>query len=104
VVTKAEAYLRPLASAETTGAGRLRTSIEANVAYMREHRNEMIAVAKIARNNRDVHGNRLFDSSPVQAGVAALARMLAHFQETGEFRADFDPAVMAAGRRRGQAN
>ncbi|HEX6450470.1 MAG TPA: TetR/AcrR family transcriptional regulator [Trebonia sp.] len=95
VVTKAEAYLRPLVSAETTGAGRLRTSIEANVAYMREHRNEMIAVAEIARNAQDAHGDRPFDSSFVQAEVAALARALAHFQETGEFRADFDPAVTA---------
>jgi TetR/AcrR family transcriptional regulator, fatty acid metabolism regulator protein len=96
VVTKAEAYLRPLVSAERTGAGRLRTSIEANVAYMREHRNEMIAAAEIARNARDADGNRPFDSSFVQAGESALARALAHFQETGEFRADFDPAVMAA--------
>ena len=96
VVTKAEAYLRPLVSAETTGAGMLRTSIEANVAYMREHRNEMIAVAEIARNARDADGNRPFDSSFVQAGVTALSRVLAHFQETGEFRAGFDPAVMAA--------
>lgn len=96
VVTKAEAYLRPLVSAETTGAGMLRTSIEANVAYMREHRNEMIAVADIARNARDAAGNRPFDSSFVQAGVTALARALAHFQETGEFRSGFDPAVMAA--------
>jgi TetR/AcrR family fatty acid metabolism transcriptional regulator len=96
VVAKAEAYLRPLVSAERTGAGRLRTSIEANVAYMREHRNEMIAVAEITRNARDADGNRPFDSSFVQAGGTALARALAHFQKTGEFRADFDPAVMAA--------
>jgi TetR/AcrR family fatty acid metabolism transcriptional regulator len=96
VVVKGQAYMRPLVSAETTGAARLRSSIEANVAFMREHRNEMIAVAEIARNARDADGNRSFDSSFVQAGVTALARMLAQCQETGEFRADFDPAVMAA--------
>jgi hypothetical protein len=56
----------------------------------------MIAVAEIARNARDADGSRSFDSSFVQAGVTALARMLAQCQETGEFRADFDPAVMAA--------
>ncbi len=96
VVAKGQAYMRPVVSVETTGAGWLRSSIEANVAFMREHPNEMIAVAEIARNARDADGNRSFDSSFVQAGVTALARMLAHSQETGEFRADFDPAVMAA--------
>ncbi len=96
VVAKGQAYMRPVVSAETTGAGRLRSSIEANVAFMREHRNEMITVAEIARNARDADGNRPFDSSFVQAGVTVLAQMLAHSQEAGEFRADFDPAVMAA--------
>jgi TetR/AcrR family transcriptional regulator, fatty acid metabolism regulator protein len=96
VVAKGQAYMRPVVSVETTGTGRLRSWIEANVAFMREHRNEMIAVAEIARNARDAEGNRPFDSSFVQAGVTALARMLAQRQETGEFRADFDPAVMAA--------
>lgn len=96
VVSRAAAYLRPLVLAETTGAGRLRSAIEANVAYMSGHRNEMIAVAEIARNARDAQGNRPFDSSFVQAGAGALARLLAQGQEAGEFRADFDPAVAAS--------
>lgn len=96
VVAKAAAYLRPVVSAETTGAGMLRSAILANVAFMREHRNEMIAVAEIARNSRDAAGNRPFDSSFLHAAATETARILARFQETGEFRADFDPAVMAA--------
>ncbi len=95
VVAKAGAYMRPRISAETTGPAMLQAYIEAHLAFMGEHRNHLIAVAEIARNARDADGNRPFDASFVQTGATSLGQMLARFQAAGEFRADFDPAVMA---------
>src|ERR1700760_2770908 len=43
----------------------------------------------------DADGSRLYDVSVQDAGVAALEQLLAYFQGTGEFRAGFDPHVMA---------
>jgi AcrR family transcriptional regulator len=96
VVAKAVAYLRPRIEAAPTGADKLRAYIEAHFAFMREHRNQLIAVAEIARNSRDRAGDRPFDASFVQAGTAALRQLLAYFQGKGEFRGDFDPDVMAS--------
>jgi AcrR family transcriptional regulator len=95
VLIEAEAYIRPRVTAESSGSGRLRACIEANLAFMREHRNHLIAIAEIAGSARAGSGDRLFDSSVLEAGVTALSQLLAQFQGTGEFRADFDPHVMA---------
>jgi AcrR family transcriptional regulator len=95
VVTQARQYMVPRITAESTGSGTLRTWIESNLTFMAEHRNHLVAVVEIARNARAADGRRLFDESMVEAGAAALERMLARFQAAGEFRADFDPRVMA---------
>jgi TetR/AcrR family transcriptional regulator, fatty acid metabolism regulator protein len=96
VLVRAEAYMRPrIGSAEQTGPGLLRAYIEANLAFMNEHRNHMVAMAEIARSARDAEGNRTFDASFVRAGVAATREFLARFQGQGQFRDDFDPMVMA---------
>ena len=89
------AYMEPRIDAEPTGAGKLRAYIESNLAFMRENRNHMVAIVEIALNARAADGSRLYDFSVQDAGVAALQQLLAHFQGTGEFRADFDPHVMA---------
>ena len=62
---------------------------------MRENRNHMVAIVEIALNARAADGSRLYDFSVQDAGVAALQQLLAYFQGTGEFRAGFDPHVMA---------
>ena len=95
VVTRGVAYMEPQVDAEPTGAGKLRAYIESNLAFMGENRNHMVAIFEIALNARAADGSRLYDVSVQDAGVAALEQLLAYFQGTGEFRAGFDPHVMA---------
>jgi AcrR family transcriptional regulator len=95
VVARGVAYMEPRIDAEPTGAGKLRAYIESNLAFMRENRNHMVAIVEIVLNARAADGSRLYDFSVQDEGVAALQQLLAHFQGTGEFRADFDPNVMA---------
>ena len=69
----------------------LRAYIESNLSFVRENRNHVLAVVGIALNARSADGSPLYDFSIREAGVTALRQLLAHFQGTGEFRADFDP-------------
>ena len=92
---KGRAYMGPRLEASPTGAGMLRTYIEANMAFIRENRSHVAAVVEIALNARSAHGSPLYDMSIREEGAEALRQLLVHFQGTGEFRAGFDPAVMA---------
>ncbi len=92
---KGRAYLGPRLEAEPTGTGMLRAYIQANLAFVRENRNHVLATVEIALNGRSADGSPLYDLSIRDAGRVALQELLAHFQGTGEFRADFDPMVMA---------
>jgi AcrR family transcriptional regulator len=95
VVASGVTYMEPRIEAATGGAGKLRALIESNLAFMRENRNQLVAIVEIALNARAADGSPLYDFSIQDAGIAALQQLLAHFQGTGEFRADFDPHVMA---------
>jgi AcrR family transcriptional regulator len=90
---QAIAYIRPRALAASTGPGTLRAYIESNLAFMRDHRNNVIAMIEIARS---AEGRRIFygDTDVVNA-VGALEHGLSGFQTAGQFRSDFDPHVMA---------
>jgi TetR/AcrR family fatty acid metabolism transcriptional regulator len=90
---EAKAYIRPRILAESTGPAMLRTYIESNLAFMRDHRNNVIAMIEIARS---AEGRRTFygDTDVVNA-VGALEQGLSGFQTAGQFRPDFDPHVMA---------
>ncbi len=95
LTAKGRAYLGPRLDAESTGAGTLRSYIEANLAFVRDNRNHVRAVVQIALNARSADGAALYDHSIRESGAEALRQLLVHFQGTGEFRSDFDPAVMA---------
>jgi TetR/AcrR family fatty acid metabolism transcriptional regulator len=96
VVEQGKAYMRPRISTESTGPGVLRAYIESNLAFMREHRNHMVAIVEIGRNGLTADGRRRFyGDADVDAAVRVLEQLLARFQTTGEFRRDFDPRVMA---------
>jgi TetR/AcrR family fatty acid metabolism transcriptional regulator len=71
----------------------LQAYIESNLALMRDHRSNVIAMVKIARS---AEGQRIFygDTDVVDA-VRALEHLLSGFQAAGRFRPDFDPRVMA---------
>ena len=94
---EAKAYIRPLVLAESTGPGMLRAYIESNLAFMRDHRNNVIAMIEIARSaegRRNFYGDFYGDADVVNA-VGALERVLSGFQTAGQFRPDFDPHIMA---------
>ncbi len=95
VLEQARAYMLPRIMAESTGPAMLRTYIESNLVFIRDHRNHLIAIVEIARN-RVASGtpHRLPNHDPDQA-VRALAQLLARFQEAGDLRVDFDPRAVA---------
>jgi TetR/AcrR family transcriptional regulator, fatty acid metabolism regulator protein len=101
VAARVQAYMRPRILAESTGAGMLKAWIESNLAFMGEYRKHVVAAVEIVLNARSADGSRFFDFSAARQGVADLQQMLAHFQGTGEFRANFDPLVMAMAIRAG---
>ena len=90
---EAKAYIRPRILAESTGPEMIRAYIGSNLAFMRDHRNNVIAMMEIARS---AEGRRIFsgDTAVVNA-VGALEGPLSEFQVAGQFRPDFDPHVMA---------
>jgi AcrR family transcriptional regulator len=97
VLTRAVAYMQPRVSAESTGRGVLRAAITSNLTFMRENREAMIAFFEIAVHTRRARGAaNPAVASILRQGVAAGTDLFASFQEKGEFRPDFDPAVMAA--------
>jgi AcrR family transcriptional regulator len=101
LVARGIAYMSPRIDAAPTGAGKLRAYIESNLAFMRENRNHVVAIVEIALNARAADGSRLYDVAVQDEGVAALEQLLAYFQGTGEFRAGFDPHIMAMAIRAG---
>ncbi len=95
-VEAGRAYILPRAFAETTGPAMLRTYIESNLAFMREHRNYMVAVVEILRNGAfTTDGGRRVDGRDVDVAAQLLEEQLARLQAEGELRSDFDPGVMA---------
>jgi AcrR family transcriptional regulator len=95
VLAKGEAYMIPRVLSESSGAGMLRAYIESNLAFMREHRNHVVAILEIFLNARGEDGGALLDERSLDFTVTSLQQLLAHFQTVGDFRPDFDPQVMA---------
>jgi TetR/AcrR family transcriptional regulator, fatty acid metabolism regulator protein len=95
LTAKGRAYLGPRLEAEPTGAGMLRAYIESNLTFVAENRKHVLAVVEIALNARGADGSPLYDASNRETGAATLRQLLIHFQRADDFRADFDPDVMA---------
>jgi AcrR family transcriptional regulator len=90
---EAKAYIVPRILAETTGPGTLAAYIGSNLAFMRDHRNNVIAMIEIARSTQ---GRRVHDAdTDVVSAVSALENLLSGLQATGGLRPDFDPRTMA---------
>jgi TetR/AcrR family transcriptional regulator, fatty acid metabolism regulator protein len=94
IVERGMAYMQPRIIAEmSNGSGFLRAYIESNLAFMRDHRNYMVAIVEIRRGiiaNGLEHINADMDEA-----VQVLAQHLARYQSYGQLRSDFDPQVMA---------
>jgi TetR/AcrR family transcriptional regulator, fatty acid metabolism regulator protein len=90
---QAIAYIRPRVLAESTGPAMLRAYIESNLAFMRDHRSNVVAMIEISRSaeGRRIHSG---DTAVINA-VGALEHVLSESQTAGQFRSDFDSHVMA---------
>jgi len=96
VLEAGRAYILPRVFAESTGPAMLRAYIESNLAFMREHRNYMVAVVEILRNGAfTTDSGRRVDGQDVDVAAHLLKEQLARLQAEGELRSDFDPGVMA---------
>jgi TetR/AcrR family transcriptional regulator, fatty acid metabolism regulator protein len=95
VLAKGEAFMVPRILAESSGRGMLRAYIESNLGFMREHRNHLVAFLEIFLNARGEDGSPLVDQRTLEHQATSLELLLGHFQAAGDFRADFDPQVMA---------
>jgi TetR/AcrR family fatty acid metabolism transcriptional regulator len=96
VVEAGRAYILPRVFAESTGPSRLRAYIESNVAFMREHRNYMVAVVEVLRNGAfTTDGGRRVDGRGIDVATRLLEEELARLQAKRELRSDFDPGAMA---------
>jgi TetR/AcrR family fatty acid metabolism transcriptional regulator len=94
VFGQAEAYMRPRIAIESTSRGALRAYIGANLAFMRDFRNHLVAMFEIVWNARDSGGFLLYDAGVVDASVGPLEALLRQGQADGEFGA-FDAHAMA---------
>ena len=95
VLARAEEFMRPRVAGHSSGPEVLRAYIESNVAFMAEYRNHVLAILEIARGAGKAESGPSFDPAVLNAGAAALVKLLANYQRKGELRADFDPRVMA---------
>jgi AcrR family transcriptional regulator len=96
IIEASRAYIIPRVFAESSGRARLRAYIESNLAFMRDHKNSMVAILDIARNGGVMaDGRRRVDGRDAGVAVRLLDEELARLQGVGELRRDFDPGVMA---------
>ena len=96
VIEAGRACILPRVLGESAGPAALRAYIESNLAFMRDHRNYMLAVVEILRHGAFTTGaGRRLDGRDIDVATRLLQENLAHHQEAGELRSDFDPAVMA---------
>jgi TetR/AcrR family fatty acid metabolism transcriptional regulator len=94
VFAAGEAFMRPRIGAESTAAAMLRAYIESNLAFMRTHRNHIMAILEIWSNSRTTDGRLGIGATWIEAAVDHLEPLLRWGQENGEFR-EFSPRVMA---------
>jgi AcrR family transcriptional regulator len=88
------AYIEPRLASETSAAGRLRAYLEANLQYMKSHRNHLLAIITIVGNLRAPDGSMRFPPGSDATVITLLTQILEDGRRDGEFR-DFDPRVVA---------
>jgi len=90
---EAKAYIRPRILAESTGPEMVRAYIQSTLGFMRDHRNNVVAMIEIARS---AEGRHTYHGDPdVVDAVGALEQLLSRLQRAGELRPEFDPHAMA---------
>nr|AEA72264.1 putative TetR/AcrR family transcriptional regulator [uncultured bacterium] len=94
VYTKGAQFIIPCIQAESTARGMLRASIEANIEYIAEHREAIVAATEVISNLRKPDGTLYFDAAADEVNVEGIVWILNNGQKDGEFR-EFDTRVLA---------
>ncbi len=94
VYTKGAEFVIPRIQAESGASGMLQAYIEANLEYIANNREAMVAVTEVISNLRKPDGTLRFDLASDEPQVSGTEWILKKGQEDGEFR-PFDTRVMA---------
>ncbi|MFD7663590.1 TetR/AcrR family transcriptional regulator [Streptomyces sp. NPDC059788] len=94
VFTAGAEFIGARMAAEGTSAGKLRAYLEANLRFLREHPQEMLALTEIGPHVRDAGGRPYTSQGAQEPSVRGLEGLLSAGQRGGEFRA-FDVPAMA---------
>ncbi|GAA4912393.1 TetR family transcriptional regulator [Stackebrandtia albiflava] len=86
-------HAEPLLAAQPDQAGRLRVWIEAQLSYMSENRDRLLALGAIMTNHLGADGGARY-ADEIRSGVTFVADLIRDGQRAGEFR-DCDPVVAA---------
>ncbi|GIF47944.1 TetR family transcriptional regulator [Asanoa ferruginea] len=87
VLAQAEAWMTPRVAAAGSFTAALRIYVTSNLAFLDNHRDEMVALTEVLANARSTPGvPELFGQSQHEA-VAALQKLLEGGQQAGEFGA-----------------
>ncbi|WP_274649531.1 TetR/AcrR family transcriptional regulator [Paenibacillus humicola] len=90
-------FMKSYLEAETSAAGKLRAYIESNLAFMRTHPKQIVAVTEIVSSARTEEGKHRFDMIKTDVIVDYLTGLLLQGAKEGDFRefSDFSARVMA---------
>lgn len=88
------AFVEPRLKEQTTAAGRIRTYIESEFAYIEGHRSQLLALGNVLLNHRDAKGRLRLKEEAQTTVVGLLSGIFEAGQKAGEFRS-FSPTVMA---------
>ncbi len=86
VLEEGVATMQPAVDAEPTASGKLRAYVTSNVAYMRGHREGLMAVVAIFSANRGGGDAPLVSEEMATAGVRMMVDIIRLGQKDGEFR------------------
>ena len=96
IIEEGKAYMTPRILAEPPGPDMLRAYIESNLAFMREHRNYMVAIVDIKRHGLTADGEETFyGDANIEECAGELENFLTRIQAAEGLRPDFDPKIMA---------
>jgi TetR/AcrR family fatty acid metabolism transcriptional regulator len=90
----AQTFMQPPETAQSTASAMLRHYIQSNIAFLRAHRKEVLALVHILTTARDKEGKPLVDAAKYEPVIAGLEEMLRRGQREGDFR-KFSTRVMA---------
>src|SRR5215467_677184 len=93
VVARFTDFVQPRVDAETAPSAKLRTALQANVDFMRQHRAEVVTLHEIERNYRTADGKPVL-ADRAEQDLGTLGEILEEGQRRGEFR-EFDTQAMA---------